>query len=144
MFMMYVLLLDQKLIDAHISTLLGSLFGIEPQEVDTILAEEPRQVNFDTRSLQRTPSPRQGEEFTVFFFELCVFPHGRQMQGRYENEHAFATAFSRASQLPVLIQESPYHLLVLAGGRRYDVSEWPEDEHTQAVTVTQENKQQRL
>lgn len=141
---MYVLLLNQELPNTNISALLGSLFGIEPYEVATILAEEPRQVNFDTQSLERSSFPREEAEASSFFFELCVFPHGRQMQSRYENEHAFATALSQASQLPVLIQESPYHWLLLAGDKRYDVSEWPEDEHTQAVTVTQESKQQRL
>jgi hypothetical protein len=142
MFMMYVLLLDQELTDAHISTLLGSLFGIEPQEVDTILAEGPCQVNFDTRSLQRTPSPRQGEEFTVFFFELCIFPHEIQMQSKYENEQAFARAFSTESRLPILLNDerSPYSWLLVEAGVDYEVTECPEDEEVVAITVTAENK----
>lgn len=140
MFMMYVLLLDQKLSDAHISTLLGSLFGIEPQEVDTILTEGLRQVNFDTRSLERTPFPRQGEEVTVFFFELCVFPHG--MQSKYENEQTFARAFSKESHLPILLNDerSPYSWFLLEAGVDYEVTEDPEDDEVVAITVTAENK----
>jgi hypothetical protein len=142
MFMMYVLLLDQELSEAHISTLLGSLFGIEPHEVNTILTEGLRQVNFDTRSLDRTPFPRQGEEFTVFFFELCVFPHGIQMQRKYENEQAFARAFSKESHLPILLNDerSPYSWLLLEAGVDYEVTEDPEDEEVVAITVTTENK----
>jgi hypothetical protein len=142
MFMMYVLLLDQELSEAHISTLLGYLFGIDPHEVGTILAEEPRQVNFDTRSLQRTLSPRQGAELTVFFFELCIFPHGIQMQGKYENEQAFARAFSTESQLPILLnnERSPYSWLLVEAGVNYEVMECPEDEEVVAITVTAENK----
>lgn len=77
--------------------------------------------------------------------ELSVYPHGR-LAAVYTSELAFAHAFSRRSQLPVLVSplnaRDPYDWRLVDAERVYAVDEWPEDEATVAITVTAANKKQ--
>ena len=108
-----------------------------------LLSDSSSELYYEFRILPRAKTPRSDNPASCFFVELCVYPHG-QLAAVYDSELAFARAFTRESQLPVIIfdqdKRDPYCWLLLEREAYYEVAEWPEDEETVAITVTDENK----
>ena len=137
----FVLVLNKELPPARVASLLGRLFAIEATAVAELLSGASSELYYEITLLKRAKVPRSDNPEAVFFVELCVYPHGH-LATVYENNQAFAGAFARESQLPVLLYAGHYRCLLLEEVTMYEVDEWPEDEETIAITVTPENKKQ--
>ena len=135
----FVLVLNCELPPERVVVLLGRLFAIEVRSVGELLSDTVSELYYELRSLPQAKTPRSQDPAAVFFVELCVYPHG-QLAAVYESNQAFAYAFARESELPVLLYAGPYRCLLLEEAAVYEVDEWPEDEQTVAITVTPENK----
>lgn len=137
----YVLLLKEKLPPAEVASLLGRLFAIDAGTVAEVASVTPGELYYELRLLRQAVAPRDKVPGASFFVELSVYPHGHAT--RYQSEWAFAQQFSQLSQRPVLVsaqnKQDPYRWLLLDNHACYQVEEWPEEEHTAAITVTAEN-----
>ncbi|WP_044000384.1 hypothetical protein [Hymenobacter swuensis] len=140
---MLFLLLNCELPITRIQTLLGRLFAIDAGKVMDVLSVSSTELYYDLHLLAQSKTPRSAALASSFFVELGVYPHG-QLEAIYDSQEAFARAFSRESQLPVLVSgdnmPDPYTWLLFEAELVYEVKEWPEDEETQAITVFPANK----
>jgi hypothetical protein len=139
----FALLLNRELAPAAVASALGRLFALDAASVAEVTSGSSSPLYYDLHVLEPAKAPRNVDPAALFDVHLCVYPHP-SLSAVFESERAFALAFSREVQLPVLVDDSdagnPFRFLLFEEDAVHEVDECHEDGEYTAITVNLANK----